>query len=244
MTLASVVRDVCAVVGVELPSSIFSGLGTNRTNQEMLALANEMAQRIAYDSRDWTLLRKTVTYHGDGTLTAFNLPVDYRRMLLNSNVWRSTSPLAPMRFVPDTDQWLNRRNRNIYGAWGEWTIMGGQILIAPAMGPDVTAYFPYLHKNCIATAVGGESPTPGAIPNTDHFTTDFDRFVLDERLLKLGMIWQWKAQKGSPYAEDMGTYQDALASIAGRDSPAPVLIDREPISASIRAVYPFSVPAP
>jgi hypothetical protein len=194
-----------------------------------------MARRIAYDSRDWTLFRKTVTYAGDGATTAFDLPADYKRMLLNSNVWRSTSPLAPMRFVADTDQWLNRRNRNIYGAWGEWTILGGQMLIAPAMGVGITAYYPYLHKNCIVPASGGLS---------DSFMADDDRFALDERLLKLGMIWQWKAQKGSPYAEDMGTYQDALASIAGRDSPAPILIDREPISASIRAVYPFSVPAP
>ena len=37
--------------------------------------------------------------------------------------------------------------------------------------------------------------------------------AIDERLLKLGMIWQWKANKGSPYAEDMGTYSDALVMI-------------------------------
>ena len=32
------------------------------------------------------------------------------------------------------------------------------------------------------------------------------------------MIWQWKANKGSPYAEDMGTYSDALVMIGGADS--------------------------
>jgi DNA-binding IclR family transcriptional regulator len=54
MTLLSVVKDVCAVVGVLVPTSVFSNITTNRTMQEMLALANEMAQRIAYDTRDWT----------------------------------------------------------------------------------------------------------------------------------------------------------------------------------------------
>ena len=34
------------------------------------------------------------------------------------------------------------------------------------------------------------------------------------------MIWQWKAQKGSPYAEDMGTYGDALAMRWGRQPGA------------------------
>jgi hypothetical protein len=59
----------------------------------------------------------------------------------------------------------------------------------------------------------------------DQFTNDGDVFRIDERLLKLGMIWQWKANKGSPYAEDMGTYSDALVNIAGADTPAPIIVD-------------------
>jgi len=50
VTLLTVVQDVCAAVGVAVPQSIFSGITGNRTMQEMLALANEMAQRIAYDT--------------------------------------------------------------------------------------------------------------------------------------------------------------------------------------------------
>ena len=47
MTLLTVVKDVCATVGVQVPSTVFGGIANNRTMQEMLALANEMAQRIA-----------------------------------------------------------------------------------------------------------------------------------------------------------------------------------------------------
>ena len=65
MTLLTVVRDVCAAVGVLQPQSVFTNITGNRTMQEMVSLANEMAQRIAYDTRDWTRLRKTVTYTGD-----------------------------------------------------------------------------------------------------------------------------------------------------------------------------------
>jgi len=58
MTLLTVVKDVCAAVGVTLPgASVFSNISSNRTMQEMVSLANEMAQRIAYDNRDWTALR-------------------------------------------------------------------------------------------------------------------------------------------------------------------------------------------
>lgn len=234
MTILSVVRDVCAVVGVQIPQSVFSGITGNRTMQEMLSLANEMAQRIAYDSRDWTILRKTQTMVGDDVKTAFDLPANYKRMLLTSEVWRSTSTEAPMRFVPDTNEWLHRRARNITDAWGEWTIMGGQILIHPVLATGQTAYFAYLDKNCVNLAAGGVA---------DAFQADGDSFKIDERCLKLGMIWQWKAQKGSAYAEDLSTYGDALTSVMGRDSPAPTIIGRKPASQAMgRVGWPGMLP--
>jgi len=217
MTLLTVVRDVCAAVGVALPTTVFGSLQANRTMQEMVALADEMAQRIAYDLRDWTVLRTTATYVGDGVTTSFALPADFKRMLLTSNVWRSTSTQEPMMFVSDVDEWVRRRSFNESGAWGEWILMGGRLHIAPAMGVGVSARHSYLDKNCIALASGGLS---------DRFTDDVDSFRLDERLLKLGMIWQWMANKGSPYAEPMGTYSDAIANAMGHDQPAPIIIGR------------------
>jgi hypothetical protein len=234
MTILSVVRDVCAVVGVSLPQSLFANIGSNRTMQEMLALANEMAQRIAYDTRDWTQLKKTTTMVGDGIKTGFPLPANYKRMLLTANVWRSTSTLVPMTFIPDTDEWLNRRASNATdNAWGEWTMIGGQMLIAPTLAVGQTAYFAYLDKNCITLASSGFG---------DQFMADGDSFALDERVLRLGMVWQWKAQKGSPYAEDLGTYGDALTAVMGRDSPAPIIIGRKPSSFAAKTAYPLAVP--
>ena len=49
MSLLSVVRDVCLAVGVNPPASMFSPNVQPRTQTELLSLANEMAQRIAYD---------------------------------------------------------------------------------------------------------------------------------------------------------------------------------------------------
>jgi hypothetical protein len=228
---------------VSIPQSVFSGITGNRTMQEMLSLANEMAQRIAYDTRDWQKLTKVQTLVGDGVLvsgvmtgtTAFNMPADYKRMLLTANVWRSTSSVQPMTFVADIDEWLNRRAYGQYQAWGEWTMMGGQMLIQPMMAVGVTAYFPYLHKNCVTLAAGGV----GA-----EFQADGDVFTIDERTLKLGMIWQWKANKGGAYAEDMGSYGDALAKVQGADKPAPILIGRRVITSEIRASYPYPITGP
>ena len=246
MTILAVVKDVCAAVGVMVPTSIFSGLQANRTMQEMLALANEMAQRMAYDTREWTKLKTSTTFIGDGAIThlpgdppegvfrgtsAFNLPANYKRMLLTTNVWRSSTMQQPMLFIPDTDKWMQRRAGDgssgswtaagyVGGStWGEWTLLGDQMHIAPVMPVGVNASFAYLDKNCVTRAAGGYG---------DTFIEDGDSYRLDERLLKLNMIWQWKANKGTPYAEDMGTYSDALMMATGADKPAPMLISRSP----------------
>jgi hypothetical protein len=221
------------VTGMLPPSSIFSNITGNRTMQEMLALANEMAQRIAYDTREWANLKTTAAFTGDGVTTAFDLPANYKRMLLTANVWRSTSATSPMMFVSDLDQWLQRRAQGIFDGRGEWTLLGGQMLIMPAMGVGVTATFAYLDRNCVNLASGGVG---------DTFLSDTDTFRLDERLLKLSMIWQWKAQKGSPYAEDMGTYGDALTLAMGADKPSPIILGHLPISTSARVAYPWPVP--
>ena len=231
MTVLSVVKDVCAVVGVTVPQSMFSNITGNRTMQEMLALANETAQAVAYDNRDWTMLKTTVTYTGDGVTAAYDLPANYKRMLLTSNVWQSNSTQTPMSFVPDLDEWMARRADGWSTGYGEWTIYGGQIHFWPALESGEIAYFAYLDKNCVALNGGGYG---------DAFLNDADGFRLDERLLKLGMTWKWKAQKGSPYAEDLSNYGDAVAMVQGHDSPSPIIAGRSPISVSVRASFPVS----
>jgi len=239
MTILSVVRDVCATVGVQMPTSVFGGIANNRTMQEMLSLANEMAQRIAYDTRDWVGLRARANLTGDGVAEGFSLPANYKRLMLTGNVWRSTSTLQPLRFISDHDEWIRRRLSGQSDGAGEWIISGGAggyplIYIFPVLALGETVAFYYIDRNCVALTGGGYG---------DSFMADTDTFRLDERLLKLGMIWQWKAQKGSPYAEDMGSYSDALANAMGHDQPAPILIDRRPISHHERVAYPWPLPS-
>jgi alkylhydroperoxidase family enzyme len=306
MTLLTVVNEVCATVGVHATTTVFGGINANRTMLEMVETANEMAAQIATDLRDWTKLRKTVgpttvpsPFLGDGVQEAFPLPADYRRMLATSEVWLSNNTLQPALFIPDTDEWLQRRvadaasgaiawmNATSYvvnqitrdsaagnsywkcrvshvsaptgtfaddragaanGMWqaasaparssGEWTIYGGEMHIQPVMGIGTSARFTYLDKNHIELR-----NTNGALLGLgEKFTSDNDTFRLDERLLKLGMIWRWKQLKGSPYAEDLGSWSNSMATAMGSDSPAPILIGRTPISANTRYAYPWNAP--
>jgi len=204
-----------------------------RTQAELLSLANGMAQQIAYDVREWTALKTIATYAGDGITDRFALPANYKRMLLTSQVYPSASPRQPLRFIPDTDEWLVRRMSGDVTGFGEWTLLGHDMVFSPILAAGQSVSFVYLDKNCVKLAAGGYG---------DEFLADGDAFRIDERILKLGMIWQWKANKGSPYAEDMGTYSDALVNVAGSDKPAPIIVDRAPISASAGTSYPWPVP--
>jgi hypothetical protein len=208
-------------VGVVVPGTVFGNINANRTMQEMVNLANEMAQRIAYDTHDWTRLKTDTAYVGDGVKTAWEIPFNFKRLMPTSNVWSEVSVHTPMAFIHDTDEWLRRRTAGETDSRGEWTMLGDYLHIYPALSLGLTARYNYLDKDCVRLGSGG---------NGDRFLTDDDSFRLDERLLKLALIYQWKAHKGSPYAEDMGTYSDAIQTAIRFDNPAPIIIDRLPAS--------------
>lgn len=236
MTVQSVVQEVCSVIGVRPPNgSLFQSPYADRTAWEFVNLANEIAQRIAYDTRDWTALKRLWQF-GGGTSEpggdAFPLPADYRRMLLTTNVWRSNNNQRPMSFISDTDEWFQRRFAGNNSVHGEWMLMGDSIFTWP--GFDGTQRLVYLDKNCVSLASGGFG---------NRFLADADTFRLDERLLKLGMIWQWKANKGATYAEDLATYEDALSRIGGNDKPSPVIVGSQPISSDATIAYWGPTPA-
>ena len=54
------------------------------------------------------------------------------------------------------------------------------------------------------------------------------------------MIWSGKATKAA-YAEDMGTYETALAMVAGHDGPAGIIVGRNTMSSNLRVAYPYPV---
>jgi hypothetical protein len=241
MSILTVVKDVCVAVGVEQPASVFAGINANRTMQEMLAVANETAQRIAYDTREWGILKRYLAVGIDSVMVSsppvqsnFQLPSDFKRMLLTSNVRKLSIPRTPLRFIPDQDEWLTRRALGVSDYRGEWTIIGNDYFsIVPPITASEQVFFVYLGKNCLALGSGGFG---------DTFQSDNDAFMIDERVLKLGMIWQWKALKGSPYAEDMSNYETALARVSGADVPAPIIVGRMPVSTwGVEGSYPYAL---
>lgn len=204
MTVLSVVRAVSTAIGIDRPEAVFSS--TEREHVELAELANEMAERIA-EAFDWNILKRLQTYTGNGETDAYPLPTDYDRMPVAQSVYTSRFRAA-LQHVTSHDHWLDLTTRNYSFGTGGYTLLGGELVFLPVLAAGETARLYYM-SNLWATDADGE-------PRTE-FMADTDLFRLDEALLKLGMVWQWKAYKGLGYAEEMATYEQRLAHRVARD---------------------------
>jgi hypothetical protein len=205
--ILSIIQQVAPVIGLRVPTAVLGS--TEREHIELSSLANEMAQRIAFDlSYDWSVLKRYAEFTGDGASESFLFPDDYRRMLKKARLWPSAYPQATLSHYPDSDQWLGMEVQKFQSIIGGWTIIGDRVYIKPVVGNGASVKFFYISTQIVKDSTG--TPKSG-------FTSDDDTFILDNRILKLGMIWQWKANKGQQYAEDLSNYEDALSAVIGGD---------------------------
>ena len=230
MTILSVCQQVATVIGINVPSQVYGG--TDREQVELQSLANEMAKRIAR-AHDWQLLMTVATYAGDDVAETFALPTDYDRMPKKAQLWSSTLS-TPLTHIQSADRWLDLDIRAFDFVVNAWIIIGGEMAIKPAMATGVSAKH-YYQSNLIVSPASG--------PDQVEFVIDTDTFRLSERLLKLGMIWQWKANKGLPYAEDMANFEELKEKQIGADKGSRMLVigaRRRP--SGVKTAYPQSIP--
>lgn len=205
MTILSAANSASIVlVSQELPA-LFSNSDTFAL--EMRELANEVAAEIA-QKQDWRELTSYAEFAGDGQQTVFPRPADFDRMLVSASVDDKLNwfwGYFPFQTVNDWMQWKNAH----WGLFspGGWILLRDGFTFQPA--PSSIATFPYI-SNLIVRAEDGTLKK--------EFTRDDDTFLLSERLLKLGLIWRWKAQKGMEYAEDLANYEIELAQHQARDA--------------------------
>lgn len=211
MTALSALQSAATKLNQPRPATVFGS--TDAFALELADLANETAVAVA-KAHDWRRLMTLATITGDGSDTSFPLPTDYDRMPVDSNIYGSLARL-PFLKARDIDQWLEFDITPVVGAPGYWIMLGGQVQIKPAMSATQTARY-YYQSNYIVSG------------NKTAFTADADTFLLPERLITLGVVWRWKAQKGLEYAEHLKNFELAFNEDAGRDKGSRVLYMGQP----------------
>lgn len=207
MTLQTAVTSAVTRVIGTAPATVFGS--TDQVMIEMRDLVQDVAVDIA-KSAEWRGLTKI------GTLTgapSFPLPADYDRMLTGQGMQDQATWFWGYVAYMDVSEYLMAINGQVPTLDpGGWIILDGAFKFWPA--PNGTATYPYISKY-IVRDTGGTAK--------EAFTADSDTFILPERLLTLGLMWRYKAQKGLEYAEDMATYEMALAQAQNNDKGARVL---------------------
>lgn len=229
MSLLTVFQQACTSgIALEKPSAVYGS--TTREHIELANIANEMAAMIAA-SHEWQILNKIAVITGDGTTEDFALPSDFDRMLDKSQLW-STSLETPLSPISDRDDWLELDIKSFDFVINAWIIYGGQIHIKPALSTGVQVKYFYQSN---LWGLNGATPI-------SEFTADTNTFRIDERLLKLGIIWRWREMKGLPYAEDLATYERLLAKLAMRDKGSRIIrLGKAVLPRDTTVAYPQSI---
>lgn len=194
---------------------------------EMADLANEVAADIVASS-PWRALTKVATIDGSQG-EAYDLPADYSRM--SGEIDDPATWFWGYTPFNDVNEYLQFKTGGFLLAGnGGWIILGGQLQFYPA--PSSGASYPYVSGWYARSETGTAKAA---------FDADTDTFILPERLLTLGLIWRWKAQKGLEYAEDLNMYEIALSQESSRDRGffalrAPVNRFEGPMAYSGRAI--------
>jgi hypothetical protein len=229
MTILTVGRQIARRCGLAVPTTVATA--TERAYVELAAVINDAAREIA-EGYDWQILRGVHTLTGDGSAEAFDLPTDYDRMLVKSQVWSSSleTPLSP---ISDHDEWLGLDVQSFDFVINAWTIYGGQMRIKPALANGVTAKFFYVSNKIFASS-GGTAKA--------EFTADDDTFRIDETLLALTAIWRWKQSKGQVYGEEMQDAERRKERLVGRDKGSRMLrLGRVGSPRNVQIAYPQSI---
>ena len=104
--------------------------------------------------------------------------------------------------------------------------------VRPILEDGETVTFMYV-KNVFAKSA--------ASVEQDCFKADDDEFLLPDRLLRLGLIWQWRESKGLPYAEDMMTYEEVMAKEVRSERGSKVLVVGGNKLRGYKTAYPHAI---
>ncbi len=231
MSILSVVQNVCLAVGLDKPDVVLSS--TDREMQEMVRIANEVALRIRDAEFDWQTLQVIKTIQGDGVSEAFDLPDDYARMLTKASLWSSRWSWG-LCHVTSPDEWLEMQVVPYIPVSGQWIIYADQIHILPICQSTETLKFFYISRNVVKPVSGSNKPL---------FTLDDDTFRLSERVLELGMIWQYRSQKGVASDDDETNFDRALYTAMNNDKGSKPVVSgnarrRFP---GVKTAFPYTV---
>lgn len=206
MTLLTVVSRAARQCGLAPPTVAYGS--TDETWLQFVEWAQETVDDLCL-RHDWRALHELQTLTGDGTTVAFNLASDFSRLSKMPAVSRDSSsagfwpagPMSPPGFI-------GASSLPVMGVGPLFQIEAGVLTFVSAPADDETFTVSYQTTKPIVS-----SGTP-----VIEFLLDADTMLIPERLVRLGLVWRWKASKGLRYAEFLDSFERAFETMASHDN--------------------------
>lgn len=207
MNILEIVQSAALNLDLEIPETVFTN--TERTWREMADICNTAALQILAEY-DWSKLMKAKTITGDGVASSFSLPVDYDRMVKDANLWSPAIVWYPSQQVQDFNRWIGLQTFPLVEWETRWMVYGGELHVRPILPANTQLTYGYISSHIVGSSGGGAG-------TQDRFDGDTQTFLLDDELLRLGIIWNWKESKGFDFSADLIKYNQRMESVRFSD---------------------------
>lgn len=205
MTLLSMIRDVCAEIGVPRPNAVCAA--TDPTMRALLSHAQEEGASTARLGA-WQVLRKEKTFTSLATETQTNMvPADLARFV-DGTFWNRTRR-RPLRGPVSPQEWQQIKASTTSPVSDTFIVRGGDILINPTPSAGWTFAYEYMSTQWCESSLGTDQSV---------WTADTDVGLLPERLMKLGIIWRFKAQRGMAFDADYSKWEFEVRNTLGQEN--------------------------
>lgn len=208
MSLLTIVQDACKELNISVPSAVVSA--TDGQTKQLLSLAKKEGMDLLR-RYNWQVLTKETSFTTSATeqqttLSALGASDFYRivdgTMYNRTRAWPVRGPVSPQ-------EWQRRKASYAQvGPQEYFRIRGDAILFNPLPASGQTVYFEYISENWCQSSSGTAQST---------WTADTDTALIDEEVIRLGVVWRWRKAKGLDYGEDFRSYEAALIDIFGPD---------------------------
>lgn len=196
MTLLSMGQDICDTIGIPRPSVIATA--TDQIGRQLFGIAKETVEDLA--KMDWPILSIPYTFQTIVGADTYPVPKDFDSAIADT-AYLATQ-YYPLRGSLTPSDWQRIRNAlpSQIGRY-KFRIMAGNppvFVMSPIPGTVETVVMEYKTSNNVQQSSGTLAPT---------FTADTDTPIVPEPLVKLGMKWRLKREKGLEYSDEFDDYE-------------------------------------
>lgn len=212
------IQTAANIIGVQQPVSVVGS--TDTTTLQLLALANVEGQELA--EMAWPVLWRTATIATVASQQEYALPSDFNWQIIDT-FWNAAERMPV--YGPMTPQSVQAIE---YGLVGD-DIVGTRYWIwRGASSSDSKVYLeptPTANGDTLAYMYASSNWCRNAADDTTYssWNADTDVGILDENLMRDGIVWRFFRQKGLDYGDYRNDYERRRSRLMSQSRPAPTL---------------------